>query len=208
MMPSRPTVGLIRLIIFLKAPRPGCVKTRLAQAIGDTAATTAYRFLVETLLKNLENISDVELRFSPDDAFDEIRPWLRPSWRAHAQGQGGLGQRLDSAFIEAFASGAQRVVIIGSDCPGVTADHIRAAWTALDTKELVLGPARDGGYWLIGLRQSQPMLFHEISWSTERVFPQTLERAQAARLSVHLLPELRDIDTEADWLEFQKGMLG
>lgn len=201
---SRPIRGDEKLIIFVKAPRSGCVKTRLAQAIGETAGLAAYRFLVERLLQNFESISNLELRFSPDDAFAEIRSWLRERWDARPQGTGDLGQRMRVAFTDAFASGAQRVVVIGSDCPDVTAAHISAAWSALATNDLVLGPARDGGYWLIGLRQNQSLLFQEICWSTAGVFAQTMQRAQDARLRVHLLPELNDIDTVADWNEFQQ----
>jgi rSAM/selenodomain-associated transferase 1 len=191
-----------KLIIFVKAPRPGFVKTRLASTIGASEAVRAYRRLVETLLGRLANLTTVELRYSPDDALREIQPWLRPDWEARPQTLGDLGQRLNSAFAETFGAGSERVVIIGSDCPEVEPADIQKAWTALLAHDVVLGPATDGGYWLIGLRQSQPFLFQDMAWSTAAVMPETLKRIQAARLGVHLLRPLSDIDTEADWSRF------
>ena len=191
-----------KLIIFVKAPRPGFVKTRLASAIGAAAAAQAYQQLVERLLGRLASLAQVELRYSPDNALREIQPWLRGSWEARAQTSGDLGQRLNSAFSDAFGAGAERVAIIGSDCPDVAPADIQNAWTALLTHDVVLGPATDGGYWLIGLRQSQPFLFHDMVWSTATVLAETVRRIQAAGLSAHLLRQLGDIDTEADWLKF------
>jgi rSAM/selenodomain-associated transferase 1 len=193
-----------KLIVFVKAPRSGAVKTRLAASIGANAACTAYRVLVDALLRRIESVENVELRFTPDDAENEIRPWLRESWQAAPQGAGDLGERLHRAFEASFAEGARRVVAIGSDCPDVTAGDITAAWSTLETTDLVLGPASDGGYWLIGLRQPHAALFQNISWSTATVFQETLARAQKARLSVKLLRQLSDVDTEQQWREFLK----
>ena len=232
-----------RLIIFVKAPRPGLVKSRLAATLGPKAAANAYCTLVETLLRNLTTLSEcrsikteeaqpshagsqsfaigaasasavpsgaafsaiakIEIRFTPDDAFKEIQHWLQADWLACPQGSGDLGRRLYHAFVEAFAAAvAERVVIIGSDCPTVTADDIQSAWAALQANDVVLGPAADGGYWLIGLRNSQPKLFEHMNWSTATVLRETLKRAQELGLRVRLLSERSDIDTEKDWQEF------
>ena len=191
-----------KLIIFLKAPRPGLVKTRLADVIGPQAACDAYRKLVELLLEQLRELPFVELKHSPDNAASEIAPWVAAGWSCRPQGAGDLGQRLIAAFDDAFAHGAERVVIIGSDCPYVTAEDIRAAWSTLSRSDVVLGPAGDGGYWLIGLRRPQPALFRDIPWSTEQVLRDTMTRIQSAGLSVHLLRTLEDVDTEADWRRF------
>lgn len=190
------------LIVFLKAPRPGAVKTRLAEALGLEAACAAYRHLVQTLLRRLAVLPNVELCFTPDDAAAEIKPWTQPTWSRVPQGDGDLGRRLQRASTRAFTSGMQRIVIIGSDCPEVSATDIEAAWSALRTHDVVLGPATDGGYWLIGLRAAQPDLFTDISWSTNAVLRETLDRARAHGLSVHLLRELSDVDTPADWQQF------
>jgi uncharacterized protein len=193
-----------KLVIFVKAPRVGCVKTRLAHSIGPEAACAAYCSLVEIVLKNVAPIKDAELRFTPDDASAEIDPWLQPGWNTRPQGAGDLGARMHGAFLEHFGGGAERVVIIGSDCPDLSAADIESAWEALKTNDVVLGPASDGGYWLIGLRSVQPMLFDNMSWSTDTVFCETLRRAKAAGLKVHLLRQLSDIDTADDWKRFNE----
>ncbi|MEY2408394.1 MAG: uncharacterized protein QOF48_1064 [Verrucomicrobiota bacterium] len=194
-----------RLIIFLKAPRPGLVKTRLAVELGVEAAHAAYVRLVEVLFKNLTRLDpadSVELRFTPDDAAAEIEKWRLPGWLVSPQGPGDLTQRLSSAMRDAFETGARRVVIIGSDCPQVTAQDIQTAWGELENHDVVAGPAIDGGYWLIGMRSHHPQIFEGIAWSTSAALAQTLERCRAQRLTVKLLRPLEDIDTAADWIRF------
>ncbi len=193
-----------RLLVFLKAPRHGTVKTRLAATIGPDNALAAYRELVAATLQPLVGLApdiDVELRFAPDDARAELTPWLQPGWQARPQGAGDLGARLTRAFADAFADGCPHVTVIGSDCPYVTAADIRAALAALEQAgpELVLGPATDGGYWLLGLRAPHPEVFASIDWSTSQVRTQTLARAYSAGLRVIELRELSDVDTEAEW---------
>lgn len=193
------------MIIFVKAPRPGLVKTRLAATLGPAAACEAYCLLVETLLRGLSSLEEVELRFAPDEAAGEILRWRRNSWRMAPQGAGGLGQRLERAFREAFDRGAGRVAVIGSDCPAVTQADVASARSALTAHDVVLGPANDGGYWLIGLRKPHPELFRGIAWSTNRVLAETLDCCAAAGLQVELLRSLADVDTEADWHGFCTG---
>ena len=191
------------LIIFLKAPRVGTVKTRLAMTLGADAACAAYRCLVTRLLNQLDGLENVQLRFTPDEAEEEIRLWRRARWTLAPQGPGDLGTRLDTAFREAFAAGWQRVAIIGSDCPYVLRNDVQEAWAALEKNEVVVGPAVDGGYWLIGLRAARPALFQNISWSTPRVLEETLQRSRTAGWSVIRLRELMDIDTAEEWAKFQ-----
>lgn len=176
------------------------VKTRLR--LGADAECAAYQQLVDTVLREMAAIKDVELRFTPDDAQRQIRKWLRNGWSATAQGQGDLGARMRTGFADAFANGAKRVVIIGSDCPYLCAEDIRMAWDALNTSDLVLGPAEDGGYWLIGLREEQSDLFRNIPWSSRKVFNQTMARAQTLGLKTFLLRTLSDVDTREDWQRF------
>src|SRR5215211_5961046 len=188
-----------KLIVFVKAPRPGSVKTRLAQSLGAQAACEAYRFLVDRVLVQLTSLANVELCFSPDDALDEIKPWLQTNWVAAAQGAGTLGDRLTRAFRNAFADGCTSVVAIGSDCPEVTTLDLIEAWNSLETQDVVVGPASDGGYWLIGLNAPSDGIFETIDWSTARVFEQTMQWIRANGKSYHLLRELSDVDTEDDW---------
>src|SRR2546421_438314 len=124
-------MSLNRLVILVKAPRPGLVKTRLARSIGANEACAAYRTLTETLLRNLEKIPGVELRFAPDDAASEIQGWLGKGWKSLPQGSGDLGERMHRVFAEAFAEGAKAVVLIGSDCPAITRDDIHTCWSRL-----------------------------------------------------------------------------
>jgi uncharacterized protein len=190
------------LIVFVKAPRMGSVKTRLAASIGPKAACEAYQQMVGALSTRICSLRNVQLRVSPNGAESEVQPWQQPGWATAAQGEGDLGARLTTAFADAFRAGAQRVAIIGSDCPYVTIDDIEQAWANLSEHDVVLGPARDGGYWLVGLRQLQAELFREIPWGTADVLRQTVDRARGLNLGVHVLRELSDIDTAEDWREY------
>jgi rSAM/selenodomain-associated transferase 1 len=197
-LPTR-VVAKEQLIVFVKAPRPGTVKTRIARTAGAARACGIYRQLVEAVLGNLASLRCVELRFSPDDALEEIKSWQRGDWDAVPQGSGDLGARLVRTFEIAFANGAERVAIVGSDCPEVQKADVQVAWKELKSHDVVLGPAVDGGYWLIGLRAPQPELFRDIAWSSDQVLAKTLTRAKSLGLRIQLLRILSDIDTEADW---------
>ncbi len=163
------------------------------------SACAAYRRFFGALLASLAPLRAVELCFTPADAGAEVNPWLRKGWTACPQSEGDLGERLHAAFTEHFLSDAERVVIIGSDCPDVTAMDVEDAWLALEGHDVVLGPALDGGYWLIGLRALQPGLFTAMPWSTDAVFAETMRRARESDLRVAVLRELSDVDTPADW---------
>ena len=191
-----------RLLVFLKAPRLGTAKTRIAATLGDEAALDIHRELVTGTLARIARSpdgSDVELRFAPDDAATEIAPWLRPGWRAVPQGGGDLGARLSRAFDDAFADGCTGVVVIGTDCPDLTAADLRAAWDALVYHDVVVGPAEDGGYWLLGTSAPRPGLFADIAWSSSSVLADTLSIARSQGLSVRWLRRLNDVDAEQDW---------
>ena len=188
------------LVVFVKEPRPGAVKTRLAAAVGPELAAELYRTLVETVLQATTPVPGEYERlvfFDPPEARRALREWL-PGVSLRAQGAGELGERLADAFVRAFGRGATRVAIVGSDSPGVTRDTVLRALGALGEADVVLGPAEDGGYYLIALRAPRPELVRGIDWSTPAVMRQTLERATAARLVVRQLEPLRDVDTLAD----------
>lgn len=192
--------------IFLKAPRPGFVKTRIAQSLGSETACAIYRELVGQVLHHLRDLPDVELRFTPEDpqASAEIHPWLRPGWTALGQGPGDLGQRMAHVIRQGVGRQYPAVIVIGSDCPEVLSSDIESAAQALSNgADVVLGPAEDGGYWLIAAKADHPSLFSGIEWSSERVLQQTLDAAAEANLVVHQLRTLRDIDTAQDWEVYQ-----
>ena len=201
------------LVVFLKHPRPGGVKTRLAAAIGAQAAADLYRALAERVLEaTTPAAGDYErlVFFDPPESLPQMRDWL-PGVRLMAQSGDDLGARMADAFARAFARGASRVAIVGTDAPGVSRATVREALSALDTADVVIGPADDGGYYLIALRAPRPELFAGIEWSTPGVRGQTLARAAAAGLSVRELARLRDVDTledlRAEWLAV-RGLLG
>ncbi|MGB0581786.1 MAG: TIGR04282 family arsenosugar biosynthesis glycosyltransferase [Limisphaerales bacterium] len=196
-----------QLIIFVKAPRAGFVKTRLAATIGSETALETYETLVEIITTQLRSIENVDLHFVPADARDEVSGWLQEGWTASPQADGDLGEKLKTAFQQAFDRGFERVIIIGSDCPYVESSDIDEAEAQLEQHDVVLGPATDGGYWLIGLSNPAPTLFENINWSTETVFAETLAHAEQARLVVARIRELSDVDTVTDLMRFHEWKL-
>ena len=201
------------LVVFVKHPRPGAVKTRLAAAIGAEAAALLYRALAEHVLEaTTPSPGEYErlVFFDPPESLPATRAWL-PGVRLMAQSGDDLGARMADAFARAFARGARRVAIVGTDAPGVSRATVREALSALDAADVVIGPAADGGYYLIALRAPQPELFSGIEWSTPSVREQTLARAAAAGLSPRELAPLRDVDSlddlRAEWPAV-RGLLG
>lgn len=199
------------LIVFVKEPRPGQVKTRLARVLGAAAAADAYRALAlaEIAATRPQGAEYERLFFvTPTGAETSVHAWLRAAGvlepsvdAAHFRSQHGedLGARMAAGFAQAFACGAERVAIVGTDVPECTREHVQEALDALDEAALAVGPTRDGGYYLLALARPCPRLFEDVAWSTPAVLPTTLARAAALGLRVHLLPELRDVDTFEDW---------
>jgi hypothetical protein len=176
------------------------VKTRLAATIGPEAAADLYRALVEHVLEaTTPRPGDYErlVFFDPPGALEEMRAWL-PGLRLLPQGSGDLGERMADAFARAFARGASRVAIVGTDAPSVSREAVTEALAALGGADAVLGPAEDGGYYLLALRGPRPELFAGIAWSTATVAAETRARASASGLTVRELPALRDLDTLED----------
>lgn len=189
-----------RLLVFVKAPRPGAVKTRLAAALGMNAAAELYRAIAgEEIRRTVPRAGEYARTFfiDPADADDEIARWLPGETLVPQQGR-DLGERMANAFAAAFADGARRVALIGSDVPSCGREHVAEALHALDDHDLALGPTHDGGYYLVALDRPRPELFRGIPWSTPSVLPATAERAGALGLTVRMLDPLRDIDTMED----------
>jgi uncharacterized protein len=187
--------------IFVKAPIPGRVKTRLGAAIGAAGAATLYQRLGRRVVGAVAGSGyRTTVWFTPAGRGRYVREWLAGTGPVAFRPQHGvgLGARLIHAFAREFAAGARRVVIVGSDCPQVDRRVIRSAFTALDRYDVVLGPALDGGYYLIGLSAPRPALFRAIAWSTAAVARETRARAGALGLSCRVLRPLRDVDTVRD----------
>lgn len=195
------TGALSALIVFLKAPRPGSVKTRLAEAVGPNAAAEIYRAIAEREIRATAPAAPSDYHrvffFAPPDASAEIAEWW-PGETLRAQQGLDLGERMRRAFDVVFEDGARRAAIIGSDVPGVTRAHVLAAFRALDGADLAIGPTLDGGYYLLAMDRPRPGLFESISWSTPAVLPATIARAATLGLSVATLEGLPDVDMVDD----------
>ncbi len=207
------------LLVFVKHPQPGSAKTRLIPALGPENAAGLYRVLAEEEIRSTHPQGHDYRRmffFAPEEASDEVASWLRGE-RLLPQLGADLGARMVAAFAAAFASGAPRAAIIGTDVPWVSRELVLEAFAALEKHDVVLGPAQDGGYYMMALSRHRPALFEGIPWGTPSVLAATAERAGALGLSVHLLEPLRDIDTiedlRAEWrrlrplLEKRKDLL-
>ncbi len=186
------------LLIFIRNPQPGKVKTRLARTVGDDEALRIYRILLEKTRLAASNVAASRwVLYS--DFMDEQDQWPAADFHKMVQQPGDLGERMAQAFQAAFAAGARQVAIIGSDCPDLTGGVLEQAFTALDTADNVIGPVPDGGYYLLGMRIFDPSLFSNIEWSTQTVRSITLTRIAAAGKTCVRLPMLTDVDTEEDW---------
>ncbi|EMI45652.1 TIGR04283 family arsenosugar biosynthesis glycosyltransferase [Rhodopirellula sp. SWK7] len=191
-----------RVIVLTRYPEPGLTKTRLIPAVGAEAASRIQDQLTKRALGVAmkyggHSACDIEVRFAAGDRIRmENRFGLDKTYRR--QGEGDLGARLVDAFGVAFAEGAERVLVIGSDCPDLKPSLLSQANDALAEADVVLGPAQDGGYYLIGLRSARPELFEDIEWGSEDVLQQTRQRAREVGLKIHELKTLRDIDTPED----------
>ena len=186
--------------MFLRAPEPGRVKTRLARDLGESAALQAYVELVEdTLCKLEEGVFNCEIWFEGEQN-EYLRRWQSeyrlPAYRQPATDLGGR-------MLAAIAAGA--TVVVGSDIPPLGVAYVEAALDMLDRADVVLGPVEDGGYCLIGMNEPHAELFRSIEWSTEGVMQQTLNRAAAAGLHVELLDTLWDVDDHADYVRWRKS---
>ncbi len=194
----------VRIVIFAKAPQPGLAKTRLIPALGaQGAADLARRMLMHTLDKALAaNAGPVELCVTPAPA-DPVWQTLARSDAVHwsDQGEGDLGQRMARA-VQRVTNGGESVVLIGTDCPELSAMHLQQACGELQLVDMSLFPAADGGYALLGLNRFHPSLFMDIAWSTDTVAFQTLCRSARLGWTVESHAKLHDIDEPADlkWL--------
>ncbi|HLT07870.1 MAG TPA: TIGR04282 family arsenosugar biosynthesis glycosyltransferase [Cyclobacteriaceae bacterium] len=193
------------LIIFQKKPESGKVKTRLATTIGDAKALATYQLLLKHTHEQVALLDAAVFVY-----FDkEIDPnyLLHPRYKGAIQATGDLGQRMKTAIVEVRTSGYQRVLVIGSDCPGLQVSILQEAFSQLLNHDLVLGPAKDGGYYLIGMKKTHQELFADIPWSSADVLSKTLAIAKSLHLHVFLLPTLTDVDVYEDLDEDLKRKL-
>jgi hypothetical protein len=194
-----------QILVFIRAPEEGFVKTRLAAAIGAAAACQLYRAFVLDLLETLtaiprEATGDLLLCHDPPDAGERLAAWLGRGYANAPQRGADLGTRMKNAVHASFSEGYDRVLLLGSDIPDLPASIVREAFAALEREDAVIGPCPDGGYYLIGFRSGRflPEVFGGMAWGTGAVLERTLACLNAHRRRVRVLPPWRDIDTIED----------
>ncbi len=187
---------MTRVLVFAKAPREGHVKTRLARDIGPRNATELYMRVGKRVVGQLAS-HPLTIWYDPPHARAEMEAWLGDQ-DYRAQPGGDLGARLSFAFGEHFLAQTSPAIAVGMDAPDVDAALIERAFVELQQADVVLGPAEDGGYYLIGLSRMFQSLFEAVPWSTAEVFAATVQRCEDAGLRLRLLETLADMDTVAD----------
>jgi uncharacterized protein len=190
------------LIIFTRYPTTGTVKTRLIPAVGAAGAARLHRQMTERTLDRARELPQrmpvsISVHFDGSNC-QQMADWLGLDIVYQSQGEGDLGVRMNRSISSALEQGCERVVLIGTDCPELTTDILAQAFAELLERDLVLGAALDGGYYLIGMRQPQPELFIGVDWGTDRVLQQTIAIANRLNLSIGYTPALADIDRPED----------
>ena len=200
------------LIVFTRYPEPGKTKTRLIPVLGSEVACELHRCMTEDTMKwalqlRSDRVANLEVRY--DRGTDLLmKEWLGEDLWYCNQGGGDLGNRMSRAFKEAFRSKMKCVIIVGTDCPDMGVDIVCSAFTMLHKRDAVIGPAKDGGYYLIGFRADTflPETFREIHWGAKTVFQETMNILKCAGRTVHLLKEKGDVDRFSDLKElFHRG---
>lgn len=174
----------------------GRVKTRLATTVGEETALKIYQLLLQKTRKVCSQLKQDKFLFYSDQA--ENDDWEEEVFSKYTQKGKSLGERMHNAFEVLNESGHQKKVIIGSDCYDISEDIIQSAFEALNHHDVVIGPANDGGYYLLGMNGYYPGLFQNVNWSTSSVLIETLNTARALKLKIKLIEELVDLDTFED----------
>ena len=183
------------LIIFTRNPVLGKVKTRLAKTVGDKTALDIYTFLLKKTKEiTLDSPCDKVVYYSEKIIKNDI--WNCNSFKKEVQSGEDLGAKMKNSFYDAFENNYRKVVLIGSDIYDLESYHINEAFKKLDTNDVVIGPALDGGYYLIGLKKMHPKIFDNKRWGSSTVRKDTLKNLE--KVDVHLLPVLNDVDVIED----------
>jgi rSAM/selenodomain-associated transferase 1 len=194
------------LLIFAKNLIHGEVKTRLASTVGHDKAMTVYEQLIAHTIETTKHLSvDKTVFYSKRIELEDA--WDNKIYEKNIQTGNDLGDKMKNAFATVFGNRNKKLVIIGTDCPDLNASVIMNAYVYLEDHDIVIGPASDGGYYLLGMKKLHPRLFEKIDWSTEKVLAQTLKICESSNLSTFLLPELSDIDDENDLKKYMNRSL-
>ena len=192
------------LIIFIKNPELGKCKTRLAKDIGDENALKIYKALLDHT-RSVSADLNCDLYLYYDRFIDNSDQWPNDRFSKRLQIDATLGERMLQALKDISASYTSSI-IIGSDCPELDTKLIEQAFTALEKNDFVIGPSKDGGYYLLGMNDLYPELFEGIEWSTETVFQNTIEKVQSINKTIYELSQLNDVDTFDDLQQFPELM--
>lgn len=192
------------LVITMKNPIKGKVKTRLASTVGEALALDIYLALLAHTRQVACQVDAARYLFY-SDFVDENDDWSSRFFFKKIQRGKDIGERMAHALDDVLRQ-HDRAILIGCDIPGLTADILELAFENLSTHDFVLGPAEDGGYYLIGMKIFEPSIFQGIIWSTSSVFKKTVDRMKAIGKSCYLLPTLPDVDTEEDWVKYGRVM--
>ncbi|MDY0292652.1 MAG: TIGR04282 family arsenosugar biosynthesis glycosyltransferase [Desulfuromonadaceae bacterium] len=196
------------VIVMTRYPEAGQVKTRLIETLGEHGAANLHKRMAEHTMSTLQPLHDIETAdlfvFFNGGSNEQMQRWLGSSFEYQPQQGSNLGEKMVNSFKHIFNTGYNRAVILGTDCPDIEGATVVQALKYLRSADLVLGPAEDGGYYLLGLNQTIPQLFEGIEWGSDRVLAQTTQQAKQQNLSIEYLHPLRDIDTPAD-LESIRG---
>lgn len=184
------------LVVFTKNAVKGKVKSRLAASIGEDEALQIHNKLLKRT-KTIVNLEEIRLFIYYSDYIEHEDDWPVDVFKKIQSGE-DLGARMMNAFTNTFCEGYEKVVIIGTDCAQLETSHLNEAFMRLINNEVVIGPAYDGGYYLIGLNKIIPGLFRSIDWGTNEVLAQTLAICSELKLNTYLLPLLADVDREED----------
>lgn len=190
------------MIIFVKNPVLGKAKTRLAQSIGDEAALEVYRYLLNYTFQISYRLPvDKAVYYAQHLGVNDV--WSPAYYHQEVQQGASLGERMTQAFQKAFERGFRRVLILGSDCLELKTHHLEEAFLKLQAYNFVIGPAKDGGYYLLGMNYFEDSIFENKNWSTDSVLQDTLKDIESLGASYYLLPTLSDIDHVEDLEGFE-----
>lgn len=199
------------VIVFMKFPDAGRVKTRLGKQCGFMPAALVYRRCVEYLMPRISGAvpegTPIRIAFEPPQWKPLFKEWLKGDYEWTPQPTGNLGRRLRQICHEAFAEGKRKVLIFGSDTPTLKPEWITQAFKELETHDAVIGPASDGGYYAIGFSRPAESVFMKVNWSSDTVYEQTVKKLEQLKMTYAQLPEHYDIDTYRDVLRLREELL-
>ncbi|MDD5772689.1 MAG: TIGR04282 family arsenosugar biosynthesis glycosyltransferase [bacterium] len=195
------------VLLFVKYPEKGEVKSRLTREAWNINIVELYKNFVLDLLISLNKIkTKFYICFYPENSEEKFIKWLGGKYLYMPQKGQDLGDRMKNCFIKAFSGKFKQVIVIGSDAPDMPCEFIKYAFASLDSHDAVIGPASDGGYYLLGFNFDKfvPEIFEGIEWSTDKVFKETLSILNKAKRKTYILPEWNDIDVHSDLVDFVK----